>query len=187
MAPPRILLLAGSTAPAASANLLAAALARELAFLDAEPTRIALADYALPLFDADAAPAPPSALKTLRGLIQTHQAVFVATPSLHGAIPALLRNLVEWLAYGEAPSRVPPFALGATAEDETSATSALLDLGAAVSRGLHATLIGGGLAIGHARLAFNAKGGLDDPRLAVALQSFAREIVRTARALSSEP
>lgn len=187
--PPRILLLAGSTAPAASANLLAGALTRELAFLDAAPTRISLADYTLPLFDPDALSAAPAALKALRGLVQSHDAVFLVTPSRHGAMPAIFRNLLEWLGSREAPRQrpLPPFALAATAEDDASAAAALSELHMAVSQGLGATIIGGGLAIGRAGLAFDAKGGLDDPRLAVALQALAREIVRVARALGSEP
>jgi chromate reductase, NAD(P)H dehydrogenase (quinone) len=189
MPQPRLLLIAGSTAPAATAGLLTAAFLREIAFLDAEATRIALTDYALPLFDTEAAPKPPAAVKQLRALIRAHQAVFLASPSLHGSVPANLRNLLEWLAAPDGPHRdpAPIFALAATAEDDTSAASALADLQRMVTRGLGATLVGDGLAVGHAGSAFDAKGGLDDPRLAMALQTVARETVRRAGALAAAP
>jgi len=188
MAPIRILLLAGTTAPATSANWLAAAMMRELAFLDAMPTRISLADYTLPLFDADAGAVAPTPVRTLRGLVHSHDGVFLVTPTLHGAMPALFRNCLEWLALREEPRRspLPPFALAATAEDDAGAAAALADLFRAVSQGLGATIVGGGLAIGRAGLAFNAREALDEPRLAVALQHLARDLVRAARALGAE-
>ncbi len=190
MAPPRILVLAGSTSPASPASRLAAALVRELVFLDAEATLIALADYPLPLFDADAdGAASPGAVQKLRGLVASHGAVFLATPSLAGGMPAVMRNVLEWLRPPGARARgapAPLFALAAVAEDDASALAALGDLERTVARGFGATLVGGGLAIGRAGLAFDARGRLDDPHLAAALQALARELVHASRRLAPD-
>ena len=187
---PRILLLAGSTAPSSPASRLAAAFARELVFLDAEATLIALADYKLPLYDADDADSPGAgAVQKLRGLIAGHDAVFLVTPSLAGGMPALLRNLIEWLRPPGGRARTaaaPLFALAAVADDETSASAALGDLERAVARGFGATIIGGGLAVGRAGLAFDIRGRLDDPHLAAALQALARELVHASRRLAPD-
>lgn len=185
MAPPRILLLAGSTAPAAPASRLAAAFAREIVFLDAEATLVSLADYLMPLSDADASAAVPDPASKLGAMMRAHSAVFIATPSIGGGMPALLRNALEWLitVHGRPKNGAPLFALAAVSDDDTGALSALGDLERFVSRGFAATLVGGGLAIGRAGLAFDAKGRLDDPQLSARLQALARETVFAARRL----
>jgi len=185
MAPPRILLLAGSTAPAAPASRLAAAFAREIVFLDAEATLVSLADYPLPLSDADASAAVPDPAVKLGAMLRAHSAVFIATPAVCGGMPALLRNALEWLAiaHGRTKNGAPLFALAAVSDDDTGALSALGDLERFVARSFSATLIGGGLAIGRAGLAFDAKGRLDDPQLSARLQALARETVFAARRL----
>ncbi|MCX5477811.1 NAD(P)H-dependent oxidoreductase [Kaistia geumhonensis] len=185
MAPPRILLLAGSTAPASPASRLAAAFAREIVFLDAEATLLSLADYSMPLRDADGTASVPDAAAKLGGMLRAHSAVFIATPSLFGGMPALLCNALEWLAavHGRPKNGAPLFALAAASDDETGALSALGDLERFVARGFSATLVGGGLAIGRAGLAFDAKGRLDDPQLSARLQALARETVFAARRL----
>lgn len=185
MAPPRILLLAGSTAPAAPASRLAAAFAREIVFLDAEATLVSLADYPMPLSDADGSASVPDPALKLGAMLRAHSAVFVATPSICGGMPALLRNVLEWLAlaHGRPKSGAPLFSLAAVSDDDTGALSALGDLERFVARGFSATLVGGGLAIGRAGLAFDAKGRLDDPQLSARLQALARETVFAARRL----
>jgi chromate reductase, NAD(P)H dehydrogenase (quinone) len=190
MAPPRILLLAGSTAPDSPASRLTAAFAREIAFLDGEATLIALADYPLPLFDADRAETSvPGAVQKLRGLLGGHGAAFLATPSLAGGLPALFRNALEWLrpAGGRQRSgQAPLFALAGVADDDVTAAAALADLERIIARGFGATIVGGGLAVGRASLAFDARGRLDDPHLAAALQALARELVHASRRLAPE-
>ena len=188
MAPPRILLFAGSTTPAAPASRLAAAFQRELVFLDAEATLIALADYPLPLHDASMSSPLPETAEKLRRLARGHAALFIASPTVLGGVPALLRNVIEWLRADSAATRAAPLvALSATADDEASAGATLSDLERIMGRGFGATLIGGGLALGRAALSFDAKGRLDDPAAAAALQALARETVLAAARLAPEP
>ena len=53
MAAPKILVFPGSTRTGSHNAKLAALAAKELALLDVDVTRISLADYPLPLYDAD--------------------------------------------------------------------------------------------------------------------------------------
>lgn len=187
MAPPRILIIAGSTVADASVCRLAAAFQRDIAFLDAEATLIALEDYPLPLYGMRRDDTVPETAERLRRLARTHAALFVASPSLLGGVPAILRNLLEWLSEPLEPRRAAPlFALAATADEETGAGATLADLERIIGRGFGATLIGGGLALGRAALSFDAKGRLDEPA-AAALQALARETVLAAARLAPDP
>ncbi|MCX5494884.1 NAD(P)H-dependent oxidoreductase [Kaistia dalseonensis] len=187
----RILVFAGSTAPAAAASRLAAAFARELAFLDADVTLISLADYSLPLHDPDAPrPQVPIAAAKLRSLLKGHHAAFIATPEINGSVPALLKNVVDWLEEEELPFRPLSgriFALGSVSADGSGGRLALAHLRAMLADGLAATIVGRGLAIGDADSSFDDKGRLDDPRQAAAMQALARELVFVARRLAAEP
>lgn len=187
----RILVFAGSTTPASAASRLAAAFARELAFLDADVTLISLADYSLPLHDPDAPRASlPIGVSKLRSLVKGHHAAFVATPQVNGSVPALLKNAVDWLDEEELPFRPLSgriFALGSVSIDGSGGTLALAHLRAMLSDGLGATIVGRGLSVGDAEEIFDDKGRLDDPRLTTAMQALARELVFAAHRLAAEP
>ena len=83
MAVPKILVIPGSLR-ARSHNVRLAALAtKELTLADADVTRISLADYPLPIYDADAAEesAPPHNAVKLKQLMSAHQGIFIASPA----------------------------------------------------------------------------------------------------------
>lgn len=185
--PPRILVIAGSTLADSPTGRLAGALVRELAFLDAEPTLISLADYVLPLFDPEQAAAPPVAVIRLRELLRSHHGTFLVASAHAGGLPALVRNLIEWLAI-DPPStgNAPAVALATAAEDDWGAGGALAELQAAVTRNLGAGIVGG-LPVGRAALAFDARGRIDDPRLAARLQRLVRDLVDAATPRVYEP
>lgn len=187
----RILLLAGSNSAGSASSRLAGAFSRELAFLDAAPTHISLADYPLPLHDPDMpAEAPPLNAVRLRGLFKTHHAAFIVTPEVNGSIPALLKNALDWLADGTENRNRPAsgriFAIGGVSLDGTGARIALDHLRSVLAEGFAATILGRGLALAHADTAFDDKGRLEDPRQAAALQALAREIVHVSRRLTIE-
>ncbi len=115
---------------------------------------------------------------------------FLATPSLDGAVPALMRNLLEWLRPAGGRPRTaasPLFALAAVARDDSGASAALADLERAVARGFGATLVGGGLAPAAPNSPSTRAAGLDDANQAAALQVLARELVHARRRLVPEP
>ena len=80
---PKILVLPGSTRIGSYNVKLAALAAKELTLLDVDVTRISLADYPLPIYEADLdvrAGQPANALK-LKQMIMAHQGVFIASPN----------------------------------------------------------------------------------------------------------
>ena len=82
MSGPKILVIAGSLRSGSHNVRLAALATKELALAEAEVTRISLADYPLPIFDADLSQAegpPPNAVK-LKRLVCANRGVFIASP-----------------------------------------------------------------------------------------------------------
>ena len=129
-APPR----AGST----NARLAALA-AKEFALAEAEVTRISLAEYPLPLFDADFATdaGPPRNALRLREMLTTHQGIFITSPEYSASVTPLLKNSIDWISrvreHGEpyyAAFKGRVFALG-SASPSSAGWAALVDGAAA--------------------------------------------------------
>ena len=97
---PKILVLPGSTRTGSHNVRLAALAAKELTLLDVDVTRISLADYPLPLYDADLdarAGQPANALK-LKQMIMAHQGIFIASPEYSASVTPLLKNAIDWVS-----------------------------------------------------------------------------------------
>ena len=97
---PKILVLPGSTRTGSHNVKLAALAAKELTLLDVDVTRISLADYPLPIYDADLdvrAGQPANALK-LKQMIMAHQGVFIASPEYSASVTPLLKNAIDWVS-----------------------------------------------------------------------------------------
>ena len=64
-----------------------------------EVNSISLADFEMPLFNADLEPdnVPPSAAR-LADLFRSHDIVFIATPEYNGGVPPLVANTIAWLS-----------------------------------------------------------------------------------------
>ena len=79
---PKILVIPGSTRSGSHNVRLAALAAKELTLLDAEVTRISLADYPLPIYEADVdarSGQPANALK-LKQMMSAHHGIFITSP-----------------------------------------------------------------------------------------------------------
>jgi hypothetical protein len=94
MAVPKILVIPGSLHAKSHNVRLAALVTKELTLADADVTRISLADYPLPIYDADDAEesGPPHNAVTLKRLMSAHQGVFIASPEYNASIPPLIRS-----------------------------------------------------------------------------------------------
>ena len=100
MAAPKILVLAGSTRTGSHNIKLAALAAKELTLIDADVTRISLADYPLPLYEGDLeskAGAPDNAVR-LKQMIMAHHGVFIASPEYSASVTPLLKNAIDWVS-----------------------------------------------------------------------------------------
>jgi NAD(P)H-dependent FMN reductase len=100
MAAPKILVLPGSTRSGSHNVRLAALAAKELTLIDADVTRISLADYPLPLYEGDLeskAGAPENAVR-LKQMIMAHHGVFIASPEYSASVTPLLKNTIDWVS-----------------------------------------------------------------------------------------
>lgn len=66
----------------------------------AEVTAIRLADFELPLYDADmeAEQGVPERVRALQALVAEHDALLIATPEYNGGYSALLKNAIDWIS-----------------------------------------------------------------------------------------
>ena len=88
---PKILIIAASLRAGSHNARLAALAAKELTLAEADVTRISLADYALPIFDADlmADSGLPLPAIELKRMLTAHRGVFIATPEYNNSPPPL--------------------------------------------------------------------------------------------------
>ncbi|MFZ1775010.1 MAG: NAD(P)H-dependent oxidoreductase [Rhizobiaceae bacterium] len=96
----KILVFAGSIRTGAFSGKTADAAQKELALQGAEVTRIALADFPLPLMDEDLEAEkgiPDNAVKLAR-MIAAHDGMLIASPEYNGSIPPLLKNVIDWVS-----------------------------------------------------------------------------------------
>ena len=96
---PKILVLAGSLRAGSYNARLAALVAKELVLAEADVSRISLADYPMPLLDADylADAGPPDNAFKLKEMFTAHQGVFIASPEYSASVTPLLKNAIDWM------------------------------------------------------------------------------------------
>jgi chromate reductase len=97
--PPKLLIFAGSTR-AHSWNRKLAGVAADLArTAGAEVTAIELADFELPLYNADLeARGTPAAAIALKELFHAHPAWIICSPEYNGSYTGLLKNTLDWVS-----------------------------------------------------------------------------------------
>ena len=100
MPAPKILVFPGSTRAGSHNVKLAALAAKELTLIDAEVTRISLADYPLPIYEGDleAKAGPPANALKLKQMIMAHHGVFIASPEYSASVTPLLKNAIDWVS-----------------------------------------------------------------------------------------
>ena len=189
MSVPKILVIPGSLR-AKSYNVRLAALAtKELTLADAEVTRISLADYPLPIYDADLLDksGPPFNALKLKQLVSAHQGVFIASPEYNASITPLVKNTIDWISAvreaGEPPlaayqNRV--FAIGGASPGRSGAMQSLLALRQVLAVGCRALVIAEQVTIPNAEQAFDEMDGLKDARAAAQLKVVLRKLIDAA-------
>ena len=174
---PRILVLGGSIRTGSWSAKLAALAAKELALRDVDVSLISLADFPLPIYDADheAEKGVPEPAKKLRAMMNAHRGVYLATPEYNASVPPLLKNTIDWVsrggAGGEDPFRRCVFALGATSNGRFGGYRALMALRQVLELGLQALVIPNQVALSHVSQAFDESGNLKDETVAKLLHT----------------
>ena len=168
MSRPRTLVLPGSLRTGSFNALLAAQAAKHLALSDATVTRLSLADYPLPLYDADleaerGVPAP--AVKLARQFA-AHDAILLVSPEYNAGISPLMKNTIDWISRvreaGVKPFEDRAFALASASPGNFGGLRGLLSLRQTLELGLGALVIPEQFLLPRAREAFDADGDFAD-------------------------
>jgi NAD(P)H-dependent FMN reductase len=187
---PKILVFAGSLRTGSYNGRLAALAAKELTLADADVMRISLADYPLPVYDADheSRSGPPLNAIKLKQVMAAHQGVFIASPEYNASITPLLKNTIDWITRvrerggaGRAAFKNRIFALGSASTGRFGGMRSLMTLRQVLEIGCGALVIPEQISIVHAGEAFDERDNLKDARLADQLRDVARALVEMAR------
>ncbi len=189
MSSPKILVIPGSLRTGSFNVKLAALATKELALADADVTRISLADYPLPIYDADLAKSelPQSAIR-LKQLVGNHGGIFIASPEYNASITPLLKNAIDWISVVR--ERDEPqlytfqnraFALGAASPGRSGGMQSLITLRQVLAIGCRALVVPEQVTIPNAGEAFDASDELKDARAGAQLKLVVRKLVDYAR------
>jgi NAD(P)H-dependent FMN reductase len=192
MPTPKILVLPGSTRAGSHNVRLVALAAKELTLLDADVTRISLADYSLPIYEAELeakAGAPFNAIK-LKQMIMAHQGVFIASPEYSASVTPLLKNAIDWVSrvrergdptYAAFKGRV--FAIASASPQRAGGLRSLMALRQILELGCGALVIPEQVAIPQADHAFDDMDNIVDIGTANLLRAQLARLVDMARLL----
>jgi chromate reductase len=159
---------------AIAGSLRAASWARALLRATAEllPANVSLTIWdglgTVPMFNQDLEGGPaPRGVADLRELVQSSDAVLIATPEYNGSMPGVLKNLLDWASrpYGESVMTTKPVVAVGTSPSPRGGSGALADV-RKVLTALRAEVIDADLAIGQVHTRIDAEGRISDPELA---------------------
>ena len=190
MPAPKILVLPGSTRSGSRNVKLAALAAKELTLIDADVTRISLADYPLPIYEADidTKAGPPENAVKLKQMIMAHQGVFIASPEYSASVTPLLKNAIDWVSrvrergdptYAAFKGRV--FAIASASSDPSGGLRSLMALRQILELGCGALVIPEQVAIAQADSAFDDMDNIIDMRAANQFRAQLARLVELAR------
>lgn len=185
----KILIIPGSVRSGSRNVKLAAAAADRFHQADVDVTRISLADYPLPIYDADlqgTSGVPRHALN-LKRMIAAHDGVLFVTPEYNASIPPLLKNAIDWVSRiaepherGSGVFRTRPFAIAAASEGRLGGARALAAL-RLILTACHASVIPNQLALSFADQAYNETDRLKQPQDVDALDALVRQLIAFAQ------
>ena len=191
MLAPKILVMTGPVCAGSNNARLAALAVKELALAEIEVSRVSLADYPLPLMDADAGEGgPPRAAVQLKDMLVSHQGVLIVSPEYSASVTPLLKNAIDWLTrvrerneppYAAFKGRV--FALGSASANPDGGVRGLIALRQILEMGCGALVIPEQIAVGRADQAFDDSDNLRDDNLAATLRAMVRRLVDLANVM----
>lgn len=189
----RLLVFAGSTRAASFNRRLAAVAASMGREAGAEVTHLELADYDIPLYNADLeARGTPADVVRLKQLAHDHPAWIVCTPEYNGSYPALLKNTLDWISSpikgdpqwsdGLKPTRGTVVGLLSASPGALGGIRAQAQL-APLMLNLQCWLAPSRHALGSAATAFDAQGQLVDERARKAVRTVVDQVLWAAQRL----
>jgi chromate reductase, NAD(P)H dehydrogenase (quinone) len=193
MPAPKILVLPGSTRIGSHNVKLAALAAKELTLLDVDVTRISLADYPLPIYEADIevrGAQPANALK-LKQMIMAHQGVFIASPEYSASVTPILKNAIDWVSrvrergdptYAAFKGRA--FAISSASPGRIGGLRSLMALRQILELGCGALVIPEQVTIQRAESAFDDMDNIADAGIASQFRTQLERLVEMARLMA---
>jgi chromate reductase len=190
MSSPKILVIPGSLRTGSHNVRLAALATKELALAEADVTRISLADYPLPIYDADlnAKSGPPFNALKLKQLVGAHSGIFIASPEYNASITPLVKNTIDWISVVREPGEAQlavfqnrAFALGGASPGRSGAMQSLLALRQVLAVGCRAFVVPEQVTVPNAEQAFDEMDELKDARAAGQLKTVVRKLIEYAR------
>jgi NAD(P)H-dependent FMN reductase len=185
----KILVIPGSLRTGSLNARLASVAIAEFARADVEVTRLSLADYPLPIYDADleSQSGVPANAVNLKRMIGAHQGVLLVTPEYNSAPPPLLKNAIDWVSrvqdrhetQGEV-FRSRAFALAAASSGKLGGARCLAALRLILS-GCRALVIPNQLTLSFADHAYDDSDRLKNPADIEALQAMVRQLIEFAQ------
>src|SRR5262245_36461743 len=195
MPSPKILVIPGSLRSGSHNARLAALATKELVLADADVTRISLADYPLPIYDADttAKSGPPANAVKLKQLVCAHTGIFIASPEYNASITPLLKNTIDWISVVRerdepqlAMFQNRAFALGAASPGRSGGMQSLITLRQVLAIGCRAFVVPEQVTVPNATEAFDEMDQLRDARAAAQLKLVVRKLIDYARLIGVE-
>src|SRR3979411_1017172 len=181
----KILVIPGSIRTGSLNARLAAAAAYQFPQGGADVTRIALADFPLPIYDGDlqTKSGVPKHAINLKRMIGAHHGVLIVTPEYNSSVPPLIKNTIDWVTRVQDASeargqvfRETPFAIAAASESRLGGARALAALRLILSA-CHATVIPNQLALSFAGEAYDDMDRLKQPADLEALNALVRQLI----------
>ncbi len=182
--PSKVLVLSGSCRPGSLNTRLANLAAKKLKAAGAEATQISLADFPLPLVDASGyGAAAPAEAHRLRGIIDGHDGLFLASPEYNAGYAPALKNALDWatIAKPGAPATGlagKVVALGAASAGAMGGYRGLTQMRTVVELGLGGLVIPEMVAVGGGDAAWNEDGSIKDERAAGMLDAVVARLVK---------
>lgn len=186
MRAPRIVVFAGSIRTGSYSARLAALAARELALMECEPVLLSLADYPLPIYDADleAESGVPEPARQLRDQLAGADGVFIATPEYNAGFPPLLKNAIDWASRvrgGEGDAfKGPVYAIGSTSPGGLGGYRASMMLRQTLALGLNVLVLAEQVMVAGAANAFTEDGDFKDERALERLRAVMSTLIEQA-------
>ncbi len=159
----------------------------------AEVTLITLADYPLPIYDAEleSAHGVPERARALQEMFAGHDALLVASPEHNGGYTALLKNMLDWVSRptvtgnpGQTLFAGKVAAVVSASPGPMGGIRAMLGMRGVLEK-LGAILIPQGFSLGLAHQAFAEGGGLTDEKADAEVRRVGLGLVGVTKQLSA--
>lgn len=159
----------------------------------AEVTFITLADYPLPIYDAEleSAHGVPERARALQEMFAGHDALLVASPEHNGGYTALLKNMLDWVSRptvtgspGQTLFAGKVAAVVSASPGPMGGIRAMLGMRGVLEK-LGAILIPQGFSLGLAHQAFAEGGGLTDEKADAEVRRVGLGLVGVTKQLSA--